>query len=330
LKELIKLSDSYLGIAHYSDLIRTVSFIFVLISICLVALFIFTLTTLAFHQAAKKFNTYHHMKLTNWIINYLLDPEYPEPDADLLKRSALREAILDLLLVTKGIEKNLLLKLYVKRGLWDHDINNLKSRTWHKRLAALVRLDQWQFSIGLHHLNHLMNDESFQIRQIAMKNLSRTKSVDEANFLMERLTSEDTHYSVMYECVFRLIRLHRDEVLKHIILNRNPKLSSCILKVAGDSRILEAVPLLLTTASFSDNHFLRENALNSLGKIGDPRGIAVLKEAMSSHYPNERLAALRSLFSIDSSELEHLKHQLENDSDQSVRSWFNHYQRGGM
>jgi HEAT repeats len=328
--DLISYTDNLLGIHHLSEMVRLVTFIFVIMTIGIVAFFFFTFFTLVVHQLSKSFNSYHHKRYTNWIINYLLDPEMPEPDAGLVTRKAFRNAILDLLLVTKGFEKNLLLKLYVKRGLWDHDLSMLKNGFWFRRLAGLVRLDQWQFCLGLERLSHLLNDEHFQIRQIAIKNLSRTKELEEAEYLLDQLTKVETFYSVKYEAVFRMIRIHREMIISSLDDEKFSAIHNCVLKVAGDSRILEAVPALLKVARGSPVPEYRETAIISLGKIGDPRGVDIFKSAMSSEDPKERLAALKSLFEIDNSELTAFEGQLKNDPDPDVRSWINHYMKGGV
>ncbi len=328
--DLIAITDELLGIAHYSEMVRTVTFIFVVMTIGIIIFFFFTLFTLIIHQLSKQYNSYHHKRFTNWIISHLLDPEVPEPDAGLVERRALRDAILDLLLVTKGFEKGILLKLYMKRGLWDYDLNLMKSTFWFKRLAGLVRLDQWQFCLGLDHLSPLLNDDNFQIQQIAIKNLSRSKDPEEAKYLLAQLIKVKTYYSVMYEAIFRMIRIHRELIIECLENPAYEKIHPCIVKVSGDSRILEAVPSILKVAKDSPSSQLRELAIISLGKIGDPRGLTVFKEAISSEMSRERLAAMRSLFEIDERELKAFEGQLMNDPNPDVRSWINHYMRGGV
>lgn len=328
--DLISITDQFFGITHYSETVRTVTFIFIVMLIGIICFFLFTLITLIIHQLSKNFNQYHHKRFTNWVINYLLDDQLPEPDAGLLYRKAFRHAILDLLLVTKGFEKSLLLKLYKKRGLWDNDINMLKNVFWFRRLAALVRLDQWQFCLGLENLGQLMNDDNFQIRQIAIKNLSRTKDPEEAEYLIDLLTKVKTFYSVRYEAIFRMIRIHRELIIACVEDPKFEKLAPCIVKVCGDSRILESVPVLLKVAKHSPSNEIRELAIISLGKIGDPRGLTVLRESISAEGPRERLAAMRSLNEIDFDELKVFEGQLKNDPDSDVRSWMDHFMRGGV
>lgn len=328
--DLIAYTDQMLGISHLSETVRIVTFVFVLMCIGIVLFFLFTLSVLVVHQISKSFNHRHHKRFTNWIINYLLDPEVPEPDASLINRRAFRHAILDLLLVTKGFEKNLLLKLYMKRGLWDNDLNLLRNSFWFRRLAALVRLDQWQFCLGLEHLSPLLNDENFQIRQIAIKNLSRTKDPEEAKYLLNQLLVVRTYYSSMYESIYRMIRIHRELIIECLKDETFRNIHGCIVKVAGDSRILETVPSLLKIARTGDSPELRELAIIALGKIGDPRGIEVFRLAMDSDVPRERLAAMRSIFEVDGSELKAFEGQLKNDPDPDVRSWINHFMRGGV
>jgi len=241
-----------------------------------------------------------------------------------------RDAILDLLLVTRGIEKNILFRLYVDKGLWSLDLDMLRNVYWHKRLAALVRLEQWQFCIGLENLAHLTEDENIQIRQIALKNLARTKFHEEADFLLKKLAHQKLHYSILYESIKRLIFNHQELVLNCLNDQQFKNLYPAILKVLGDTRVLEGVPALIKTAENSVESDLREKALISLGKIGDERGLVVLRKKIQSEFARERLASLRSLFSIDIGELKPFENDLVKDPDENVRSWFAHYKRGGV
>ncbi len=321
--------EQILGLQNATSLVKTVCFIFALMLLGIALFFLFTLLTLAIHQITKHFQKRLHTRYTNWLINYLIDPDFMKPEFPLLHRNVFRSALLDLLLITKGHEKNVLLKVYISNGLWDYDLSELRHRFWHRRLAALVRLDQWQICLGLTELAPLIYDDNFQIQQIALKNLSRTKLPEEAAYLLEHLTKVKTHYSVLYETIYRCIRIHRELVIACLKDNSKVNLWSHILKVMGDSKIIESVPVLIEVASQSTELSLREKALHSLGQIGDPRGLGVLRSAITSRFARERLSALQALFQIDFDELLPFKEQLLKDENPDVQSWMNHYLRGG-
>lgn len=327
--ELISATEQFLGITNSNELVKNVCLAFVLMSVGIFIFFIFTLITLIFHQISKKAMLKHKARYNKWIISFLLDPEVPVPNAPLLYQRPFRNALLELLLITKGHEKGILLKLYRSSGFWNKDLDLLKNIFWYKRLAALVRLDQWQFCLGLDVLSHLLDDENFNVRQIALKNLSRTKDPEEAFYLLEQLPIVKTHYSVLYETIYRLIRIHREMVIACLQDKSKAKLWPFILKVTGDSRIIEGVPSLISIAQHSEDSDLREKAIKSLGQIGDPRGLIILQTGIRSKFANERLASLKALFNIDFNELLPFQDQLKNDPSPDVQNWMDHYLRGG-
>lgn len=329
IQELFSTAEVFLGITNSSGLVKNVSMAFVVMSVGIVFFFILTLFTLVFHQLSKNLMVKNKLRYNKWIISYLLDPEFPVPNAPLLYQTSFRNALLELLLITKGYERGILLRLYKDSGFWNKDLALLKNPFWYKRLAALVRLDQWQFCLGLEYLEGLLFDDNFNVRQIALKNLSRTKEPEEAIFLLNKLPLVKTHYSVLYETIFRLIRLHREVVIACLEDKSKIKLWPFILKVIGDSRIIEGVPGLINIINSSSDSDLREKALKSLGQIGDPRGLPVLQDSIHSKFANERLASLKALFNIDFNELLRYKDQLIKDENPDVQNWMDHYLRGG-
>ncbi len=327
--DLIISTELFLGITNSTELVKNVSLAFIVMTIIISIFFFLTLMTLVIHQISKQTMSKHKQQYNKWIISYLLDSEFTAPNASVFYQRPFQAALLDLVLITKGHEKGELLRLYKNSGFWKKDLNLLKNPFWYKRLAALVRLDQWQFCLGLETLDPLLYDENFNVRQIALKNLSRTKDPLEAIFLLDKLTVVKTHYSVLYETIFRLIRIHRELIIACLDDEAKSRLWPFILKVIGDSRIIEGVPALINVIKSSFDSDLREKALKSLGQIGDPRGLPVLQKFIKSKFPNERLASLKGLFNIDFDELLPFKDQLKNDESPDVQNWMDHYLRGG-
>lgn len=328
--ELTQIFEGFLGIVHFNPVVKFVTYLFTAMMVGIAGFFVFTLLTLIGHQIGNYYYNIFHKRYTVWIINYLIDPEVMYPNHNLLFRNAFEGAILDLLFITKGIEKNTLYQVYKNAGLWDKNLSNLRNAFWHKRLESLVKMDLWQFSLGFERIQHLLDDEDQQIRQIALKNLSRTKETHEAVQVLKYLERGGFFYSVQYEVIYRLIRVHRELVLEKLRTSDKSNLRRIIVKVIGDSRILEGVPSLLRISKESTDSEEKELALISLGKIGDPRSLEALELGLKSNEANERLASLHSIYLIDPSELNHKLKFLENDSNATVRSWYSHYLKGGQ
>lgn len=328
--ELTTRAEFFLGVVHFTPVVKFVMYLFTAMAVGIFGFFIFTLITLAGHQVGSHFSKIYHKRYTYWIINYLIDDSTPYPLSDLIFKKAFEGAIQDLLFVTKGIEKNILFQIYKKNGLWDSNLEKLKNPFWYNRLSALIKMDLWQFSLGYERIQHLLYDENDQIRQIAIKNLSRTKDEKEAKIVLDMLSKGHFFYSVQYESIFRLIRMHRELVLNGLKVPEYSKLKIMIIKVIGDSRIIEGVPALLKVGLESVDSQEKELVLTSLGKIGDPRGLDILKKGLSSNHSNERLASLRAIHLLDPDQLKNNMSFLQQDSDTTVRSWYDYYLKGGQ
>lgn len=321
--------SKYFNIMEYSSTVQAALVFLIIIFIGIILLSSFTLSILTFHKINSKIEKQYHSHFTDLAINYALDPSAELPEAGMFKSKYFRNAILDLLFVTKGFERNVLMDVYKKHRYWDRDVKRLTSVRWHKRLSALVRLDQWQECLGAQALSKLLVDENPQIRQIAIKNLSRTKDKKEAMLLLSTIAREELKFfhSTRYEAIHRLIQNHPELVLS--VLNEKNKLIlwPFILSAVGNSRMIEAIPMLLSVLASTTDLSAREKALIALGKIGDPRGIDVLKQTLVSPVSSERLAALQALHNIDSSQINEHQENLLNDSDPLIKNWMTYYLR---
>lgn len=296
------------------------------------ALMLATVTTLVL-IIYNKFHAQHykqkHKKFTEWVVGYILE----EGKIDLYSLSVyeahvMRDAIIDLLLVVKGSERNLLRKLYKDYRFYETDIQKLKSRRWHERLEAIMRLDLWERPIDPELIFPLMDDERAVLRQAALKNASRLTSKEHAAFLIRKLSTQNTfHASSYYEIIHRLGDHHVDLLITSLNETKSHSLAATILKVLGDKRLLKAVPYLIHFAQHGETPEIRQHALASLGKIEDPRGIPVLTSTLLSSHPAERLEAMKSIVVIDKEIFDQHKTNLLQDPDPLVAAWAHHFER---
>jgi len=327
LNQIILLLNNFLKIDHYSQSVRLVLVFLIVIFLVIVSLSLFTFMILVIHKINSNITKKYHVYFHELLINYALDPSSVLPRGTAFTSKYLRNSILDILLVTKGFERTVLNDVYKQNGFWEADLKKLGRLRWYKRLGALVRLDQWQVCLGQAHLANLLIDKNIQIRQIATKNLSRTLDAREAEYLIEVLLNQKFFHSTVYECIHRLIQNHYALILKTLDDEKKTKLWPFIIKAIGNMRIIEATPKLIEIASTTTDRSSKEKALIALGKIGDPRGIEVLKYSLLSDSATERLEALQSLYNIDASQILTYKKVLENDADPIIKNWINFYVR---
>lgn len=320
-----------LGIVHFrDDLVKTVTLIFLLMLV-LITFFIFlTLIIIVINKFKKRYRAKYLRFYTLWLIEYLTDQTLIKPFAPIYQKNLLRDAILDLLFVTKGFEFSLLKELYISEGLWEADLQKIKSPYWHQRLDALVRLDQWKNSLPIEVLAPLLDDEKKSIRQIAMKNLSHTTDPEEAKSLLDSIMRFNMHHSSLHEIIYRLVVNHKPLVLECLKDERQLLVWPIIIQAIGEIRSISSVPTLIDFLKTCDDQKTRENILIAMGQIGDPRSIDSLVSSLGSELKNERLLSLHSLVQVDSSKVEKLKYEILNDPEPLIRSWMGHYEKIGL
>lgn len=320
-----------LGILHFRDeLVKNVTLIFLVMLILIVIFSCLTLLIIIINKFKKRYRAKYLRSYTLWLIEYLTDQTLIKPYAPIHQKNLLRDAILDLILVTKGFEFTLLKELYISEGIWEADLQKIKSPYWHQRLDALVRLDQWKNSLPIELLRPLLDDENKSIRQIAMKNLSHTTDPEEAKSLLNSIMRFNIHHSSLHEIIYRLVVNHRALVLECLKDERRLLVWPIIIQAIGETRSISTVPTLIEFLKTCQDLKTREKILLAMGQIGDPRCIDSLLNALSSDLKNERLQALHSLVQLDSSKVEKLKYEILNDPEPLIRSWMGHYEKIGL
>lgn len=324
---IVTLTTRLLGIEHTDPVVNFTIYMFDLLILLMISAFLLTAAILIFNRFYDSFYDKHYKALMNFVVRHIVDEDEVVPPPDVLTRNIMRNVIIDLLFITKGPGVETLKALYVRFGFYTHDISLLKHRAWHKRLAAIVRLDQWKDLLSHDDLVFLMDDENKDVRTHAVKALSSSDKPEIAENVLEHLLKGRMDLSIRYECLVRLLVNHRELILSDL---RDPawrELAPHIIKVLGDKRDISSVPAIMDAAAEEDAN-IRENAYTSLGKIGDPRGISLLIAGLEEGGPRERLAALKSLFLIDEDLFRKYQETLLADTDPLVRGWTQHLLRG--
>lgn len=288
--------------------------------------FLITAGILIYNRFYDEFYQRNYKRLLSETVEYMIDDDFPPPYADILRRKILRNVIIDMLFITKGQSIEPLRKIYDLNGYYQHDLDLLKNFHWHKRLAAIVRLDQWRNIGDLHEYTFLLEDKNKFVRVHAMKMLSLSPDPDLAKKIIHHLAKDKIDLSIRYECLSRLLLHHRSLVIS--VLNR-PRLKDLypyIIKVLGDKRDISSVPVIME-ASKTEDIEIKESAFVSLGKIGDPRSVSFLLEGIEGDHPRERLSAMKALYEVDQKLFTKHEKSLTNDPDPLVRAWALHLVR---
>lgn len=292
----------------------------------MVGAFILTAIILIYNRFYDEFYQKEYKRLVADTVAYMLDEDSPPPYADVLRRRILRNVIIDMLFITKGQSLDTLQKVYHLNGYYQHDLTLLRHFSWHKRLAAIVRIDQWKNADSLSEYSFLLDDSNKDVRIHAMKTFSRTTDPELARNILAHLASTKVDLFIRYECLSRLLDSHRKILIDSLKSPKAISLAPLIIKVLGDKRDISSVPYILEACQ-GDSASLRESGYTALGKIGDPRSISFLLEGIETAVGLEKVAAIKALALVDEELL--LKHgeALENDPDPLVKGWARHILR---
>lgn len=289
--------------------------------------FILTAFILMKNRFYDRFYANRYKFYTNLVVGHMIDEEEIVLVPDILTRPIVRDVIIDLLFITKGQSVGTLKKLYHSFGFYAEDIQNLSHRAWHKRLAAVVRLDQWKNPDQHTGLVRLMDDENKDVRIHAMKALSLSVDPLVAQEILGHIIRTRIDLSIRYECLSRLLKNHRQLILSTLKDEKWMELHPHIIKVLGDQRDILATPFIMDAVKEEDTS-VKEHVYLALGKIGDPRGISVLLSGLESSAGTERLAAIKSIHQIDEALFRKYEDQFLRDPDPLVRAWTKHLGRG--
>lgn len=309
-----------MGIVHTDPVVVFVTGLFDLLVLLMIGAFILTALILTFNRFYDTYYAKTYKFFTQFVVRYLIDETEEVPAPDVLSRRILRDVIVDLLFITKGPGVESLKLLYQKNRYYQQDLALLRHRAWHKRLGAIVRLDQWRSIIPSSDAAFLLSDENKDVRTHAMKALSNTHDPEMAKKIIDHLSKDKIDISIRYECLSRLLNHHRYLILDTLKDPAWKELAPFIITVLGDKRDISSVPFIMEAAS-GEGHALKESAFVALGKIGDPRGLSFLLDGLGSETWTERLAAMKSLESIDEDLFRKQKDFLLSDPDPLVRGW---------
>lgn len=310
-------------------MIVAVTYAFDFLFLLMIFAFLLTAAILIYNRFYDRFYQTHYKNLLSETVESMLDEEIPPPYATLKTRKILRNVIIDLLFITKGQSLTTLRKIYDLNGFYEHDLSLLRSLHWHKRLAAIVRLDQWKSVGNLRDFAYLLDDRNKFVRIHAMKAFSLTPDPHLARNILIHLAATKVDVSIRYECLSRLLIHHRKLVLEALKKKKLHTLGHHIIKVLGDRRDIAAVPLIIEACQDA-NIDLRESAYFALGKIGDPRGVSFLIQGLEALESRERLAAVLALHQLDEGIFHSHKEALLQDPDPLVRGWCHHLVRQAL
>jgi len=320
---LVSETSRLLGIDGADPVVMAVIYGFDFLLLVMVTAFLITAGILTYNRFYDSFYQRNYKRLVSDTVAYMLDEDSPPPFADVLRRRILRNVIIDMLFITKGQSVATLRKIYELNGYYKHDLSLLRNRSWHRRLGAIVRLDQWKNVSDLGEYSFLLDDRNKEVRTHALKALSLSSDAGLAVDILNHLAQSKIDLSIRYECLSRLLTFHRELILNSLKEEEYQSLAPYIMKVLGDKRDIAAVPYILE-ASADNSGVLQEAAFMALGKIGDPRSVSFLLGGLTASDDCARLAAVKALHQVDEDLLREHQQSLQNDPDPLVRAWTQH------
>ena len=260
-------------------------------------------------------------KTTQWqnMVERLLSGEKPLNDFDIPKRD--RKYFRDILMAecakqdTDG--KSKIKDLYRQLGYLDEDIQQLKSRTWWKKIQAIERLGDLELGEAEEHVFPLLMDRRSEVRFSALRTLATTSSRKLVQALPE-IFANNSRWAYRY----LVNELFHTEIptdnLKTLVLSPDRDLRKAATILLGKERHTEAIPMLQDLASDKVKDVRRE-AVRSLGRIKSVETISVLSNKANDDEPQVRAEVARALGGLADLNTLFLVDRLADDADFEVR-----------
>ncbi len=207
--------------------------------------------------------------------------------------------------------------LYRRLGFFEDDLEDLKSRTWWKRIQAILRLGQLQMADADEQVFALLEDERSEVRFSALDMLASNGSEKLSGIIFEIFEKSD-RWSYRY-LVNILFPYHFPAgYLTPMATSQNRDLRKAAAILLGSSEDAESVPALANLAN-DDVKDVRREAVRSIGRLAAVEGLPVIERKIEDAEPQVRAEAARALGEIHDSHALYLLDRLADDPDFDVR-----------
>lgn len=207
--------------------------------------------------------------------------------------------------------------LYKKLGFFEDDLKGLKSRTWWKRIHAILRLGQLQIADADEQVFALLEDERSEVRFSALDMLASNGSEKLPGIICE-IFEKSSRWSYRYLVNILFPYQFPAGYLTPMATSKNRDLRKAAAILLGNSEDAESVPALANLAN-DDVKDVRREAVHSIGRIAAVEGLPVIECKIGDDEPQVRAEAARALGEIQDPHALYLLDRLADDPDFDVR-----------
>lgn len=248
-------------------------------------------------------------------------------------RPVFQEELVKQIVSLKGPERDFLLRLYGDMGFLAEDIASLSARGWPQRLLAVARLEYLEAPAVAEAVAPLLADPQPLVALTAAKILARQGGrLDTASLLKALARGGSSRVDAWIEVLGELCRHDEAAFIDSVVNYRLGNATHFGVAVLGHRKAISAVAPLLRfleplCAQQGAEAILREGAL-ALGRIGDPRSVALLTRLIAHSEPKVRAAAVWGLSVTDPEALVPELTALAGDPSLQVRRAAFHARKG--
>ncbi|QEE49787.1 hypothetical protein FUA48_09375 [Flavobacterium alkalisoli] len=257
-----------------------VSFILLLLSLLLI-LFILYLRVFKNHRNLKKAE--HYSRLTDFINNYLFDPDFDEAEIENFKNNFLKTSLQkkittkEILICNqnfKGEANDSIKKLFFSLDLDNIVFKDLKSLKWHRRTRGLYTVSSMGIKIQESLAVKLLNDKRSEVRLQALLYFIKLSQKYPLNFLYRLEESLTIWQQVYLEDALKKYQEQVPDFSKWLTHKQPSVVIFCIKQIAVFNQyenIDQVMPFLE-----SPEEELKRAAIRCMRKIGHEEAIDIL------------------------------------------------------
>lgn len=292
-----------------------------------VVLSVGTALTLIYLYLRNLWNDYENQKkniYTEEIINMLFVESKSQVLPFLLwwDRAIYRDVLLSQIKVLIGQERDIMLKHYIDMKFLAADYIEVESRSWWKRLRALIRIDVLALTESRIVYLKAIKDSNNLVVLEATRALSRLPQNVSPNMLfmslervglrrqtalLEIITNIGSNYSV-------------EAICDYLQICDNEEMAVACVKVLGDLRAYQALTLLeeviINHEDYSEKYLVK--VLDALSLISDPEAIEMIRPLLNHSSPLVRARSLNTLSILGDNKL-NLENLKNTDTDVEVQ-----------
>lgn len=269
-----------------------------LLKIYLLAALFFYVSYRRLHRLwSRRNNLARERMLRSLISNFILNREAPIAVSQ-SNRKFLRRLVLTELERATDTTAEALTDLYRRLDFLDEDIRELRSKSWPRRLAALIRIEVTRAKEMAPHLLAHIQDENDLVAIAAMRALSALDFEGDIEPILDSLARRaPARLDIFVEILTNIGRTHSEKILNYLDHCYDPFIATVCISVLSDLKSSNAIgPLKLLLKSSNDD--VVAASARALGRLHDKEAIPGLRLLLESENPKVRVEAMIALIAL--------------------------------